>query len=121
MAPRFSWLWLPIAASVLLCSAGAEAQQWLSDRQRAEGHGIRAGDFELHPGIGAEVGWVNNVLLSTPEQASAALRVSPHLYLSTLGAERLEGSNQKVGFRAGVNGSFRDYFQTALKPNVAVG
>ncbi len=126
---RFAWLWGVLAAVILLGTARAEAQvggdigspQWLSDRQRAEGRGVRLGDFELHPGIGAEGGWVSNVLLSDPAKASGVLRVAPHLYLSTLGAERLEGERPTVAFRAGASGTLKHYFATNLGTDMGVG
>ena len=38
----------------------AQEQVWLKDRRYGEGIGIRAGDFELHPGIGGEFGYDSN-------------------------------------------------------------
>jgi len=58
-----------VAVLVLLFAqaAGAQSQQqntvgpgapeWLKDRRYNEGSGVRAGDFELHPGIAGEVGY----------------------------------------------------------------
>ena len=39
-----------------------ERQRWLVDRQYREGAGFRVGDFELHPGIGADFGYDSNFL-----------------------------------------------------------
>lgn len=112
------WLGLASALLLLTTSDPVDAQAWLSDRERTEGHGVRVGNFELHPGIGSEVGWENNVFLAddSPE-ATGILRVSPHLFLSTLGRERLAGnqpvSNQLppvVAFRGGVTGTLYHYF-----------
>ena len=104
---------------------------WTPDRTNTEGHGIRLGDFELHPGLGAGIGWVSNVFLEAPSEGvedSAVLRVLPHLYLSTLTNERLqeamgEGETQKVSFRAGLTGAFKQYFATEMShhPDMAVG
>ena len=43
----------------------AHAQGWLSDRKYSEGIGIKAGDFEIHPGIGGEAGFDSNWFLRT--------------------------------------------------------
>jgi hypothetical protein len=118
---RFPWLWLTLVATILLSAGGAHAQQWLSDRQRAQGRGLRVGDFELHPGIGSEIGWVSNAALSTPADPSAVLRVAPQFYVSTLGAERTEGTLPKVGFRAGASGSLKHYFGSNLRTDMGVG
>lgn len=98
------------------------AQQWLSDRSRAEGHGIRMGELELHPGIGTEIGYDSNVFLKDKdEEASGVLRVAPSLYLSTLSAERLEGEEPTLAFRAGVNGTLKHYFATERGTDMGVG
>ena len=101
----------------------AAAQEWLADRERAEGRGIRLGNFELHPGIGSEIGYDSNVFLSDEdaEQSSAVLRVAPHLFLSTLSGERLQGEQPRISLRAGVNGSLRHYFATEAGTDMAVG
>ncbi|MDW8362679.1 MAG: hypothetical protein RMK74_09775, partial [Myxococcales bacterium] len=67
-----------LCASVAVYDADVSAQGWLEDRRRAEGIGIRVGDLELHPGIGAEVGYDSNVFLQsdTPESSLIA-RISP--------------------------------------------
>jgi hypothetical protein len=105
--------------------------QGVSSPIAREGHGIRLGDFELHPGIATEIGWTDNVFLEAPSEdpeSSAVLRVSPHIHLSTLTAERLaenvgESDSQKVEFRFGATGTFKQYFATELKdhPNMGVG
>ena len=43
-------------------TAGAEAaaQAWLEDRAYAEGMGIKAGEWELHPGVAGEFGYDSN-------------------------------------------------------------
>jgi hypothetical protein len=111
-----SWLVLGVVLVLSGFTDSARAQSWLSDRARAEGAGIRVGDFELHPGVGAEVGYDSNVFLSDVPQDSAVLRIAPHLFISTLGAERSEGATQqrKLTLRAGVNGSIRHWFATHL-------
>jgi hypothetical protein len=99
-----------------LSPAPAEAQGWLEDRDTATGPGIRVGNLELHPGLGAEVGYDSNVFLTDPDAPddelvqSALLRVTPHLFISTLGADRLdEGDGDQevpfVRFQAGLSAS----------------
>src|SRR5690349_11635486 len=95
-----------------LVESVAHAQQWMADRSRAEGRGIRLGNFELHPGIGAELGYDSNVFLSEDPRSSAILRIGPSLYLSTLSGERAGESKSPLSFRAGLTGSFRNYFAT---------
>jgi hypothetical protein len=124
MLARFLCLGIAIAAALLLVSATpAAAQEWLADRERAEGRGIRLGNFELHPGIGSEIGYDSNVFLSDEdnEKSSAVLRIAPHLFLSTLSGERLQGEQPRISLRAGVNGSLRHYFATSAGTDMAVG
>ena len=49
-------------ALALTLSATASAQEWLRDRRVGEGAGYQAGDFEVHPGIAAEIGYDSNYL-----------------------------------------------------------
>ncbi len=87
-----------VLAAVLAAAAvplPAHAQAWLSDRRASEGMGIRTGNLELHPGLGAEFGYDTNYFLragdGTPNENVISiyrLRVTPSLSLSTLGAER---------------------------------
>ena len=108
--------------ALTLVATTAHAQQWLSDRSRTQGHGVLVGNFELHPGIGAEVGYDNNVFLAEDNEAgSGILRLSPSLYLSTLSGERLQGETPKVAFRAGVNGTLKHYFATDQATNIGIG
>jgi hypothetical protein len=111
---------------IVAIATDAQAQSWLSDRKRAEGAGIRVGDLELHPGLGAEFGWISNVYNAEPEQrvATAALRLAPHLFLSTLGAER-SGEDQGempgiVAFRGGLAATLMHYFAEGA-PNTDFG
>ncbi len=108
-----------------MASAPVQAQGWLEDRDRAEGPGFRAGDLEIHPGIGAEIGYDSNVFLSSddvidPAQGSAILRVTPHLFLSTLSDERLDGSPSGIiDFRTGLSASLYHYFATSQGTNLS--
>lgn len=114
-------------------AAPASAQEWLADRKRAEGPGIRIGDFELHPGIGVEVGYDSNVFLSDGEGGfpitdSAILRVTPHLLFSSLGAQRREEGEAREGdgerrpaleFRGGLSASYYSFFAVEARNNLA--
>jgi len=120
LAPRVA-----VAQSQL--TAGADAPQWLKDRSYNEGIGIRTGDLELHPGIAGEVGYDSNYFLrsdktganidnaapNAPIIPAAAFRITPSLYLSTIGSQRREGDYAAqppaVSFRAGVNATYRAF------------
>jgi len=116
-----------LTASMLIVLTGerVEAQAWLEDRRRAEGHGIRLGDFELHPGIGTEVGYDNNLFLADDDETdSFLLRISPHLFLSTLGEERRGDDTATppvVLFRVGGASSFYHYFSSDELDDFSVG
>jgi hypothetical protein len=99
--------------------ASAQEQVWLKDRRYAEGIGIRAGDFELHPGIGGEFGYDSNYFLRAPEENpvdTLRLRITPSFSLATIGAERREGDAAaeppKIGFRAGVAATYSEFIAT---------
>ena len=123
MLVRLPCLGIIAVLSLLAVTSRAAAQAWLADRERAEGRGIRLGNFELHPGIGSEVGYDSNVFLSNSdnEQDSMVLRVAPHIYLSTLSGERLQGEEPRYTLRFGANGSLRHYFATDAGTDMAVG
>ncbi|MDP9035418.1 MAG: hypothetical protein M3O50_11480 [Myxococcota bacterium] len=102
-----------------------DSPQWLSDRRYNEGIGIRTGDLELHPGIAGEAGYDSNWFLRSTRQGVAngpplapvvpalEFRISPSLYLSTLGPRRREGdvvaAPPSATFRAGINGTYREF------------
>ncbi len=104
-------------------STPAHAQAWLADRKNTEGAGIRAGNFELHPGVGAEVGYDSNWLLRSnatapnlvngaPREDAGLLRVTPSLSLRTLGSQRKEGAGgapPPVAFDASLSGTYREF------------
>ncbi len=86
-------------AAPLLAARPAHAQGWLADRKYNEGIGIRAGDFEIHPGVGGEAGFDSNwfqrtynpgFVNSTPT-AAGIFRLTASLDLATLGPQRKEG------------------------------
>lgn len=128
---------LPVALLFVLAALGsassARAQSWLSDRDRAEGPGFRVGDLELHPGLGAEIGWDSNLyntqdapLVATPHVDTAILRITPHLLLSTVGAERRSegeatgGDPPTVTFRGGVSASYYEFFADSNRRNLGL-
>ncbi|MCG8556257.1 MAG: hypothetical protein MJD61_13355 [Proteobacteria bacterium] len=100
--------WLPqlVMAACWLTGSQVAAQGWLADRSLTEGQGIRAGNLELHPGIGTEVGYDSNVFRHESDPISSPiLRVSPHLDVSTLGQQRSASPRKtppSVSFRGGI-------------------
>jgi hypothetical protein len=136
---------LPVVAVALLLSRGAHAQQqivaggdspqWLKDRRYNEGIGIRTGDLELHPGVAGEVGYDSNYFLRSnqtgvdngppyaPIIPALEFRVTPSLYLSTLGPQRREGEGAapppSIAFRAGVNATYREFIGLSSDPAAA--
>jgi hypothetical protein len=133
-------------AVALLVSRGAGAQeqyvpqadtpQWLKDRRYNEGAGVRAGDLELHPGIAGEIGYDSNWFLRTDKQGgfdngppgappipALEFRLTPSLYLSTLGPQRREADvvaeAPDVAFRAGVNATYREFISLSNDANAS--
>jgi hypothetical protein len=95
-------------------SAQSPEQTWLSDRRYREGAGWRVGDFELHPGLGADFGYDSNFFLrhssEDPIQA-LRLRIAPHFSVSTLGPQRMEDAPPpSVNFSFEVGGAYNEYF-----------
>jgi hypothetical protein len=123
-----------IVAMVSIAPTLASAQAWLEDRDRAEGPGFRVGDFELHPGLGVELGYDSNVYYTSDNPSpllpqrmeSAILRVTPHLLVSSLGAQRRqEGQDQggtppDVTFRGGLSASYYEFFADETRRNVSL-
>jgi len=125
---------LAAVITALTFAVPAVAQDWLSDRARAQGPGIRVGDFELHPGIGIEAGYDSNVFFSdgsatsAPIVSSGILRVTPHLLFSTIGAQReAEGeardsanaSPPTVQFSGGLSASYYAFFADEARNNLS--
>jgi hypothetical protein len=119
---------LTVAASLsVLLTAGAAsaAQPWLEDRRYGEGIGIRAGAFELHPGIAAEFGYDSNFFqradtkdpntIDYPGPVDAwRLRITPSLTLSSVSARRrgseAVGSAPMLNLSANLYGSYSEIF-----------
>jgi hypothetical protein len=109
---------LTLAATLL--PSVAHAQGWLADRKYTEGIGIKAGDFEIHPGLGAEAGFDSNWLMRTDKtgfvngcptacpDAAGIFRLTGSLHISTIGPQRKEGDSGNaelptVTLRAGLD------------------
>ncbi len=121
--------------AVLGVTSSAEAQEWLKDRRYSEGSGVKTGDFEIHPGIAAEMGYDSNWFLRTDKDcktpanptggclngppsaevlAAGMLRVTPSLSINSAQAlQRTEGGpapDPSVRFRAAVDATYRQFF-----------
>jgi hypothetical protein len=98
--------------------------------QASTGPGFRVGDFELHPGIGAEIGWDSNLFYTEDNGRrvdSAILRITPSFSFSTLTApRRTEGEARDsatstppvVAFRGGVSAAYYEFFADSNRRNV---
>jgi hypothetical protein len=122
----------PAAAAQEQYVSQADSPQWLKDRRYNEGIGIRTGDLEIHPGVAGEVGYDSNWFLRSEKQGvdngppnapvipSLSFRLTPSLYLSTLGPQRREGDlyaePPSVMFRAGVNATYREFIGLSNDP-----
>lgn len=137
--------WLELGTCALIAtiawapSASVEAQAaWLAPR-RAEGPGFAVGDFELHPGLGLEVGYDSNLYYTSDDgrpivgrsySDSAILRATAHLLFGPRGDQRSEegesgggggeGSSEQrvVTFRGGLSGSFYHFFNDDSRTNM---
>lgn len=126
---------------VAIAPGSAEAQNaWLADRARSEGPGFRVGDFELHPGIGVEVGWDSNLYYTednpdptmrtdTGRVDTGILRVTPHFLFSTIGSARRSegegrddtgGSPPTVAFRGGISAAYYEFFADPNRRNLDI-
>jgi hypothetical protein len=116
---------LPAAAAHAQTAVAPDSPAWLADRRYNEGVGIKSGDLELHPGIAGEAGYDSNWFMrsqnngflnsapTAPIQGAAVFRITPSLYLATLGPQRREGDLHAeppaVRFRAGINATYREF------------
>lgn len=124
---------LVLSGAALAGPSTARAQSWLADRSRAEGPGFRVGDLELHPGVGAEVGWDSNLYYTQDNPPptishvdSGILRITPHLLISTVGGERTSegeatgGDPPTVTFRGGVSAAYYEFFADPNRRNLGL-
>ena len=101
------------SALALTLSSPAKAQEWLRDSRVGEGAGLHAGEFDVHAGLAAEVGYDSNYLLRSdktgpsdsaaqgylsngapgaPPIATGELRITPSISIRTSpGAMRSDG------------------------------
>jgi len=114
---RFSVLFLTTLFAFTFYIKSAGAQQWLSNRQYAEGMGVKLGSsMVFHPGLGVEGGYDSNVYYSRDTQVGAArLRIAPYFDFATLPPQRMaesegEGKKPSVEFRLGLAGVYEDWF-----------
>jgi len=102
------------ALTVALSPLKASAQAWVSNPDFSEGVGIRAGNLELHPSVGAEFGYDSNYFRASEREGVVdvfRLRVTPSLTLSTLGAQRRNASTApRVIFSGGAHASYNELF-----------
>jgi hypothetical protein len=87
------------AAALCASTALAQSQPWLGDRRFGGGIGLRAGDFELHPGIAGEMGFDSNFY-----QASGKLTPPGAVAAIPLQFQPLQAD----GSRFGATGTFRE-------------
>lgn len=113
--------------------ASAQGPGWLADRTRAEGPGFRVGNFELHPGFGAEAGYDSNVFYRDAGSlrdrvGSAIFRFTPHFFVTNLGEQRTEEgesrgdgeSGRMVELTAGASAEAYIYLEDDVPNNIAV-
>jgi len=127
-AVRTSLAALAVAVPFLASPRVASAQAWLRDRRVSEGQGIRVGDADLHPGIGAEIGYDSNWFLRThkedprfvngapqnPVVSGGVIRITPSLTLR-MPPERPETTGtgpaapSPLVFTAGIAATYREF------------
>src|SRR5436190_17459143 len=99
---KFRFLIAALAVAWLGHSATARAQAFLQDPRVAEGLGVKAGDWELHPGVAGEVGYDSNYFQAAGNDAAPPgrepvidawrFRVTPSISFSSHGKRSgLEG------------------------------
>lgn len=113
---------LPFAATTFV-STSANAQSWLRDRTYQEGIGIRVGDVELHPGVGAEVGIDSNWFVrshieganiingppTSPVREAGVIRITPSFSFGSLGDQRNQSERPSFTYRGSVAASYREF------------
>jgi len=125
---------LPLVAAlvVALFPVKASAQAWVGRPDFSEGVGIRAGNLEFHPSLGAEFGYDSNYFRSSKEEGVIdvfRLRVTPSLTLSTLGKERRNAATPPAfNFSSSLYGTYHEVFPAgseaiggAARRNLGVG
>jgi hypothetical protein len=114
------------SAFVLGWSTQANAQQFLANRDVANGPGYQAGDFDIHPGLAAEIGYDSNYFgrsdktdshyvnaaPQNPPAGTGLLQVTPSLRIATSPATGTE--RPSVSLSAGASGTYREFFSSAV-------
>lgn len=103
------------ALAAALLPAKASAQAWVSNPDFSEGIGIRAGNFEFHPSLGAEFGYDSNFFRAAEESENPVdvfkLRITPSFTLSTLReARRNTATPPDVIFTTGAHAAYQEIF-----------
>jgi hypothetical protein len=119
-------------ACALAWSLPAGAQEFMQDRRVQQGPGYQAGDFELHPGLAAEVGYDSNYYgrsdksdphyvngaPTNPPVGTGLLRVTPSVRISTTPAAQRTvdqpAERPSVSFDAGASGTYREFFSSQV-------
>jgi hypothetical protein len=120
---------LTVAASLsfLLVTGTVFAEQpWLADRRFGEGIGLRAGQFEFHPGISTEFGYDSNFFQRADDQKPDTidpkpvdawrLRITPSVTVETASQQDREHGTQPTGaapmveFNANAFASYSELF-----------
>jgi len=120
------------ALGLAILPAQASAQAWVTNPDFSEGVGIRVGNLELHPSIGAEFGYDSNYFRASDEEGVIdvfKLRVTPSLTLSTLGDERRNATTPRsFDFTSSAHAAYHEAFAAgseqlsgAAKRNVGGG
>lgn len=125
---RSALIAIPALGATLACSeSDAFAQGWLADRQRQDGEGLRTGDFEFHPGIGAEVGYDSNWFLrshkdgpnvvnaapNAPVRDGGMLRITPSVSFNTVAKPIADGGaleGRAFRFSGTASATYREFF-----------
>lgn len=118
---RSALIAIPALGVPLAWSEDASAQGWLADRRRQDGEGLKTGDFEFHPGIGAEVGYDSNWFLRTHKSGfvnsgptdGAMLRITPSLSFNTVSKPITEGGaleGRTFRFSGTASATYREFF-----------
>jgi hypothetical protein len=102
---------------------------WISAKAIRDGQGIRVGDFDLHPGIGAQIGVDTNYLMRTDKTGfinsdpivAPVMRITPSFFMMTAPAEGKPGGNSetpKVGIQLGAALSYNEFFGVLGPPKL---
>jgi len=100
---------LVAALATALIPTTASAQAWLSSPDFSEGTGIRAGNLEFHPSLGAEAGYDSNFFRASKAEGVIDVfkfRFTPSFTIGTLDGKRLGGAQPSVIFNAGAHLSY---------------